>query len=52
MGTSHLGSTYITQRLKDRLSEIGSYPITTVIAPMGYGNNRHQMVVNTPNEKQ
>lgn len=37
MGTSHLGSTYITQRLKDRLSEIGSYPITTVIAPMGYG---------------
>ena len=37
MGTSHLDDIFITQRLKDRLSKIGSHPITTVIAPMGYG---------------
>ncbi|MDI9498143.1 MAG: hypothetical protein QM270_06625 [Bacillota bacterium] len=29
--------TYITQRLRSRLSRIDSRPITTVIAPMGYG---------------
>jgi LuxR family maltose regulon positive regulatory protein len=28
---------FITKRLKDRLSEIESHAITTVIAPMGYG---------------
>ncbi|MGB4609103.1 MAG: LuxR C-terminal-related transcriptional regulator [Saccharofermentanales bacterium] len=37
MGTSHLGDIFITQRLKNRLSEISSHLITTVIAPMGYG---------------
>ncbi len=37
MSTSHLDDIFITQRLKDRLSEIGGRPITTVIAPMGYG---------------
>jgi len=37
MGTSHLDDIFITRRLKDRLSKIGSYSITTVIAPMGYG---------------
>ncbi|MGI6508376.1 MAG: LuxR C-terminal-related transcriptional regulator [Saccharofermentanales bacterium] len=37
MEISHLDDIFITQRLRDRLSIIGSYPITTVIAPMGYG---------------
>ncbi len=37
MGNTRLNDIYITQRLKRKLSEIGGYPITTVIAPMGYG---------------
>ena len=37
MGTSHLDDIFITQRLKNKLAKIGKYPITTVIAPMGYG---------------
>ncbi|HHW93558.1 MAG TPA: hypothetical protein GX734_03590 [Clostridiaceae bacterium] len=37
MAISHLDDIFITQRLKDRLSVIGNHPITTVIAPMGYG---------------
>ncbi|NLD88540.1 MAG: LuxR family transcriptional regulator, partial [Clostridiales bacterium] len=37
MGNSHLDGIFITQRLKAKLSKISSYPITTVIAPMGYG---------------
>ena len=37
MGISHLDDIFITRRLRDRLSKIGNYPITTVIAPMGYG---------------
>lgn len=28
---------YITKRLKQRLSEINKHPITTIIAPMGFG---------------
>lgn len=34
---SHLNDIFISERLKRRLSEISSYPITTVIAPMGFG---------------
>lgn len=37
MGNSFLSEIFVTQRLKNRLSEIANYPITTVIAPMGYG---------------
>ncbi len=37
MGNSYLSEIFITQRLKSRLSEIAKYPITTIIAPMGYG---------------
>ncbi len=37
MGTSRLDEIFITQRLKNKLAKIGNYPITTVIAPMGYG---------------
>ncbi|MGI6743411.1 MAG: hypothetical protein ACOX4O_07125 [Eubacteriales bacterium] len=37
MVSSHLDDVFITQRLKRKLSEIGNHPITTVIAPMGYG---------------
>ncbi|QAT42985.1 helix-turn-helix transcriptional regulator [Aminipila luticellarii] len=32
-----LNDIFITERLKERLSEIGNHPITTVIAPMGFG---------------
>lgn len=32
-----LNDIYITERLKERLSEISSHPITTVTAPMGFG---------------
>lgn len=28
---------FITQRLKNKLNQIYNYPITTVIAPMGFG---------------
>lgn len=34
---SHLNDIFISERLKRRLNEISSYPITTVIAPMGFG---------------
>ena len=33
----HLNDIYITERLKQRLTVIGSASITTVIAPMGFG---------------
>ncbi len=33
----HLNNIFITKQLKERLSEISSYPVTTIIAPMGYG---------------
>lgn len=33
----HLNDIFITERLKRRLNEISSRPITTVIAPMGFG---------------
>lgn len=33
----HLNNIFITKRLKERLSEISSYPVTTIIAPMGFG---------------
>lgn len=34
---SHLNDIYITERLKQRLSELHDHRITTIIAPMGYG---------------
>jgi LuxR family maltose regulon positive regulatory protein len=34
---SHLNDIFISERLKRRLNEIDSYPLTTVIAPMGFG---------------
>ena len=34
---SRLNDIFITDRLKERLSEIGSHPVTTIIAPMGFG---------------
>lgn len=37
MGNVDLSNIFITQRLNDKLSKIGTYPITTIIAPMGYG---------------
>lgn len=37
MATSHLDSIFITKRLRAKLSEIATHPITTVVAPMGYG---------------
>ncbi|NLL91005.1 MAG: hypothetical protein GX222_01110 [Ruminococcaceae bacterium] len=37
MEFSRFDDIFVTPRLKDRLSNIGNYPITTVIAPMGYG---------------
>lgn len=33
----HLNDIFISERLKRRLNEINTYPITTVIAPMGFG---------------
>ena len=33
----HLNDVFISQRLKRRLNEINNYPLTTVIAPMGFG---------------
>lgn len=33
----HLNDIFITERLKRRLNEISMYPITAVIAPMGFG---------------
>ncbi len=33
----HLNDIFISERLKQRLNEINTYPITTVIAPMGFG---------------
>lgn len=33
----HLNDIFITERLKRRLDEIDKHPITTVIAPMGFG---------------
>lgn len=33
----HLNNIFISERLKRRLNEINTYPITTVIAPMGFG---------------
>ena len=33
----HLNDIYITDRLSQRLSEIDHSPVTTIIAPMGYG---------------
>lgn len=33
----HLNDIFITNRLKQRLEEISSHPVTTVIAPMGFG---------------
>lgn len=33
----HLNNIFISKRLKERLSEISSYPVTTIIAPMGFG---------------
>lgn len=33
----HLNDIFISQRLKQRLNEINNYPLTTVIAPMGFG---------------
>ena len=32
-----LNHIFITERLKHRLNEISNHPITTVIAPMGFG---------------
>lgn len=32
-----LNNIFITERLKERLSEMSSFPVTTIIAPMGYG---------------
>ncbi len=37
MKTSHMDDIFITPRLKERLSEISSHAVTTVVAPMGYG---------------
>ena len=33
----HLNDIFITERLKSLLSQIDRHPITTVIAPMGFG---------------
>lgn len=33
----HLNAIYITERLKQRLSVLGSASITTIVAPMGFG---------------
>lgn len=33
----HLNNIFITKRLKEKLSEITRYPVTTIIAPMGFG---------------
>ena len=33
----HLNDIFISERLKRRLNEVNTYPITTVIAPMGFG---------------
>ncbi|MEA4893369.1 MAG: LuxR C-terminal-related transcriptional regulator [Peptococcaceae bacterium] len=35
--SSRLNGIFISQRLKRRLSEINDYPLTTVVAPMGFG---------------
>lgn len=37
MGASYLPDVFITKRLKDKFAAISSCPITTVVAPMGYG---------------
>lgn len=33
----HLNDIYISEGLKQRLEEINTYPLTTIIAPMGFG---------------
>lgn len=33
----HLGNIYISERLRRRLGELSHHPVTTVVAPMGYG---------------
>ena len=37
MDTPRSGGVFITQRLNNKLSQISNHPITTVIAPLGYG---------------
>ncbi|MGE4277426.1 MAG: LuxR C-terminal-related transcriptional regulator [Lawsonibacter sp.] len=36
---SKLNEIYISEALKDRLDRIGAYPLTTVVAPAGYGKS-------------
>lgn len=37
MNYPNLNRIFITERLKHRLNEINNHPLTTVIAPMGFG---------------
>lgn len=35
-----LNTTYISEALSEKLSHIPEYPITTIVAPIGYGKTR------------
>ena len=35
-----LNTTYISGALADKLSHISEYPVTSIVAPIGYGKTR------------